>query len=250
MTGDVIAFDNIRNARDLGRFTGAGGRPVASGRLIRAANPARASEADIIRLERLKLDAIIDFRAADEKQPGEEAFRRRFPVEDLPVAPEVFDRSGFLAAMAGAAVRDVEAAMERLYASFPVRFQPQFGAFLKHLERGETLLFHCTAGKDRTGFAAALALCALGVARADIIADYLLSEVHYAETRREIAEMLLREGVAREVSGALLGVRRSYIDAAFAVIDGRFGGIDAYLGAILGVDVERIQGHYLTAPQN
>jgi len=100
-------------------------------------------------------------------------------------------------------------------------------------------LFHCTAGKDRTGFAAALVLLALDVPREAAMRDYLLTNDF---TRAKMQRLLWTIRFATlfradpEDLRPLFEARESYLSTAFAAIDETVGGIDAYLRDALGVD--------------
>ncbi|MEF8764531.1 tyrosine-protein phosphatase, partial [Stenotrophomonas sp. A3_2] len=92
------------------------------------------------------------------------------------------------------------------------------------------LLFHCSAGKDRTGFGAALLLTALGVPWEHVVADYLATNALW---RREIARNFeLPEGVKE----ALLSANALLLESAFAAISRNYGGTEAYLEQALGLD--------------
>ena len=91
------------------------------------------------------------------------------------------------------------------------------------------VLFHCTAGKDRTGMAAALLLGALDVDRDTVMEDYLLTNQRY---RRDAAW----EGQGPEhVMAILWQVQEAFLNSAFETIDHHFGGLDAYLEGPVGL---------------
>lgn len=108
--------------------------------------------------------------------------------------------------------------------------------FFSLLARCENLplLFHCTAGKDRTGFAAAMFLSALGVSRDDIFRDYLLSSAGALEKFSALVK------TAPQFT-SVVTVRREYLEAAFGEIDANFGSVEKYLTKELGVDLDRIR---------
>ena len=99
------------------------------------------------------------------------------------------------------------------------------------------LLFHCTAGKDRTGFAAAMLLSALGVEREAIYQDYLLSAVYL----KPKYSFLVQQNPAW---APLVTVKREYLEAAFDEIEKTYGSVDAYLTGVLGVDIEKLRALY------
>ena len=110
------------------------------------------------------------------------------------------------------------------------------------LDENTPLVFHCAAGKDRTGIAAALILLALGVPRSVILDDYLLTGLHWkvdAEHKTDLPP---------EVAKVLVSVDAAFLHAAFKAIDEDFGGIENYLGEQLGIDPlrqERLRALYL-----
>ena len=90
------------------------------------------------------------------------------------------------------------------------------------------MVVHCTAGKDRAGFATAIVLTALGVEREVIIEDYLRTNEFWDRANRE------PEGWPQSVLDAIFGAHRHYIEAAFEVIDEHYGGTSRYLETTLG----------------
>ncbi|MBK7171445.1 MAG: tyrosine-protein phosphatase [Gammaproteobacteria bacterium] len=125
------------------------------------------------------------------------------------------------------------------------RFVTDFGAayarFLRELAEADNLplVFHCTGGKDRAGFAAALALLAVGVPRETVIEDFLKTNTYTAD---RIARNLLILRVVSlfrtdpELARPLLGVERAYIEAALDTIEREYGGVENYLRNELGID--------------
>ncbi|KAG1394416.1 hypothetical protein G6F59_014193 [Rhizopus arrhizus] len=137
------------------------------------------------------------------------------------------------------------AMMVDIYREFPSRYQAPFGGFLKTATTGKTLLFHCTAGKDRTGFASLLLLSALGVSQDDIVANYLESNHWIARFFQEILTKSAERGVRDDVMMPLLEVAPAYLEASVQAIDDAYGGMDTYLRDVLDVDVDVLRAHYL-----
>jgi protein-tyrosine phosphatase len=102
------------------------------------------------------------------------------------------------------------------------------------LEQPTPQVFHCTAGKDRTGFAAALLLSALGVDRATIEHDYLLTNQLYKRDAR-----LEGQGHAH-VMKVLWQVQPEFLDAAFEAVDGQHGGMTDYLHGAIGLSTQEL----------
>jgi protein-tyrosine phosphatase len=115
--------------------------------------------------------------------------------------------------------------MEQTYRWYALERHDAFAkVFHRLLEDGDKpLLFHCAAGKDRTGVAAALLLTILGVPRDVVVEDYLLSNAHYVPKALTISEF------PDEVRAAIVKVQPSFLNAALDTIDGRWGGVERYL---------------------
>ncbi len=240
-----LALENVHNARDLGGLIGADGRRVRTGRLFRSGNPGRASAADLERLGALGLDAVIDFRAEPEKAQDEPHFGQRFQWIASPVLDGNMSMAVLLPRLSAATADFSTSMMVDIYRDFPSRYQQPFAGFLHAAMSGKTLLFHCTAGKDRTGFASLLLLSALGVSHDDILENYLESNACNAGFFAQILAKSAAHGVKDEVMMPLLEVAPAYLDASVQAIDEAFGGMDRYLRDVLKVDAEILQRHYL-----
>ena len=115
------------------------------------------------------------------------------------------------------------------------------------------LLFHCTAGKDRTGIGAALILSALGADREAIMEDFLLTNRYLSHELSQVEEYV-RQNCPGEVEAlmpavrATAGVGRRNLELLLEEIDQRFGSMDAFLTGPMGFNsrkLERLQAIYL-----
>jgi protein-tyrosine phosphatase len=104
--------------------------------------------------------------------------------------------------------------------------------------KGPTL-FHCTAGKDRTGWGAALILSLLGVPRETVIADFLVSNERLVAKNERI--YAAAPSIPRATLEEVMTVRRDYIEAAFAEAERRYGSFDLYAQKALGMDAKAIK---------
>ncbi|WP_354685988.1 tyrosine-protein phosphatase [Cupriavidus necator] len=240
-----LIFDTISNARDLGGLIGAAGRRVRHGRLYRSGNPALASAADLERLHALGLDMVVDFRSPGEKSPDEAGFGQRFHWVAVPVLEGNMAMDVLMPRLRASTPAQMDAFMLEVYRDFPVRYRAAFGGFMQTAQGGKTLLFHCTAGKDRTGFASLLLLAALGVAQDDILVNYLESNRRNAQFNQAALARMAQFGVSAEVMTPLLEVRASYLEASMQAIEREWGSVDRYLCDALQVDVAQLRGHYL-----
>ncbi|SDZ09733.1 protein-tyrosine phosphatase [Micromonospora pattaloongensis] len=252
------------NSRDLGGLTGAGGRPVRSGMLIRSDAPGRLGDADVGVLAELGVTCVVDLRDASEisvAAPDRLAGQPR--VVHLPVSerehPVFIYLSAVLAghdlgAYAALAREGTPAAMAEIYRWF-VTGAPARAGFGRAVRLAADpanlpLLFHCSAGKDRTGWLTVILLTALGVDDAAIRADYLRSNQLGAGTREAILRAMRRRHpeLDEDAVRPVLEVREEYLDAAYAEVARVYGSFDGYLRDGLGLDeatLTALRGHLL-----
>jgi protein-tyrosine phosphatase len=111
-------------------------------------------------------------------------------------------------------------------------------------------LVHCAAGKDRTGFAAAIILLALGVPREVVMRDYLLT-ARYFQPERELDRLRQKYQLEHMVAEAILPmleVHEDYLGIALQHIDENYGSVEEYLEQALGVgpaELAELRGRYL-----
>jgi protein-tyrosine phosphatase len=123
-----------------------------------------------------------------------------------------------------------------VYVQLADAYAAHFGDIFRMIASGEVpLLFHCAAGKDRTGLTAALLLHLVGVADDDVFDDYALSETYRAATREQLRARLAANGVDYDDVSAYFGARREVIEGTFAVLREEHGSIAAYLDRRTGV---------------
>jgi protein-tyrosine phosphatase len=121
------------------------------------------------------------------------------------------------------------AAMTEAYRDFVRLNADTFAMFLQAVTNAPgPVLFHCTAGKDRTGFAAALLLAALGAPREQIMADFL------ATARLWTPDPDLAAQILPAARPAVLGLQPAYLEAAFEELDRAHGGAAAFAETVLG----------------
>ena len=230
----------IVNIRDLGGIITQNGLRVKSNKLFRSGNPSLANEVDAQKLAQMNINEVIDFRSEGEKRDSEHWFGNTFNW----VAQPIF--TGDLSAVLshnlsrGLAIETMCDICRR----FPTEFQHQFRYFLAQAEQGKTLLYHCTAGKDRTGFASFLLLSALGVSFEHILDDYLYSNLAVSALKEQLADFTA-SGISEDALQAILEVYPEYLDNALQVINSEFGGVEHYLEKTLAIDVKAIRMHYL-----
>src|ERR1700738_4403033 len=231
------------NFRDLGGYPAGDGRTVRSRQIFRSNHLGHLTEADIELLRPLRLRSAFDFRGTEERAAAlcgiEEIAVHSLPIEPTVVAA-LRARLASGAPLTSAAALDV---MRDSYRNYVRNNTQNFRALFAHLlEDRAPLVIHCTAGKDRTGFACALILHALGVPDDVIAEDYLLTNRFY---RRGPAAGTDLPDDAGQVLGS---VETSFLAAAFDTVSADYGDLETYLSDGLGVDDGvrgRLQARYL-----
>ncbi len=230
-----IALEGATNFRDLGGYRALDGRRVRWRRLFRADGLHRLTRSDGMTLAALGVEEALDLRYGPERA-GEPA---RLPgsVASVHIGLAGAPGASLLETLDLGGVCSAEAARRWLtesYAGYPDVYAPACGAILRRLaaEGAPPLLFHCTAGKDRTGFAAAVALEALGVPRATVMEDYLLTNRHWDRAGRA------PEGLPREIYEPVFAAREDYLAASWATLDEGYGGLERWLDRAVGFGAE------------
>lgn len=200
--------------------------------------------ADCQQIQALGIRRVLDFRGALERTsaacavPGVE-------VHSLAIEPTIVQvLNELISAGHHLTDQDVVAHMQDTYRGFVRGNSHRFAEFFGHLlESNEPTVFHCTAGKDRTGFAAALILHALDVPQEEVMRDYLLTNERLKPL--SLSGWTLPEHVAQ----VLYRVQPEFMTAAYEAIEADFGSIEGYLreGVELGpAERERLRELYLT----
>ncbi len=224
-----IELQGASNLRDLGGYRTQEGRRVRRGLVFRGAALATLTERDLDELAALRIATVCDFRGVAEAARAPDRLSGPRAVH-LPIEPSVGAGLRDILATKEATGEALFAVLERAYVDYALGSIQQYAALFGVLLAGGTpVLFHCAAGKDRTGFAAALVLTALGVSWTHVLADFEATNrlwrrdtVPSSDLPEHVREQLMR------ADPALLG-------AAFTAIDREYGSFDAYLDRALGV---------------
>ncbi len=223
-------FEGCFNFRDIGGYTTDDGRRVRWGRYYRAGRQDRMTRADLERLLGLGVRTQIDLRRSDEIQE-----QSRGPLSELgatyhnvPVIPD--GGTDQLSRIVG----DTRISGRRYLGYLEFGPEPWLRLFeiLAEVER-HPVLVHCTAGKDRTGVTTAFLLSVLGVPRALIEADYVLSNRDVPRQADFMEQVVgLPEGMSREALIEVASVPENAMGEFLHGLDERWGGPIDYLRSI------------------
>jgi protein-tyrosine phosphatase len=221
-----VAFCGTCNARDLGGLPLTRGGATRRGRYYRSDAPLRADETDTATFERLGITTIIDLREPHEivREPSSLAGERGIAVHQVDIWSGV--RNARRASGAPSDPWDLGA----LYAAAIDHSGPDFVRALAILADADgAALFHCTVGKDRTGLLAALLLESVGVPRAAIVDDYVLTHDRIDGVRARLLAQGQERGVRPEDYARLLGATPDLIERFLSRVDDAHGGVRTYL---------------------
>lgn len=241
----VLPIEGSENIRELGGYPTIDGRTTKWQKVLRGAVLAGLTDSDKELLENYGLKTIVDFRSVQEQESQPDDTLKGVKYFSLPVfeATEASPQAmieGMLKEHG-----DAKSIMKTLYASFVTDphsveiYGKFFELLLKNDEDDQVLLFHCTAGKDRTGFGTALFLAALGVSKEVIMQDYLLTNQNLEKQKAQMKKMMQGKNVPESLvknGDAFFEADPSYLEAAFAAIEQHYGDVGNFLVESMGFD--------------
>lgn len=245
-----VLLEGAPNFRDLGGYATSDGHHVRWGQFYRSDDLGSLTDADLKKVAGLGLKLVCDFRSQHEKEAEPDRLPAENPpaVADLAIGAENFMVKDLRERIGSGDLEglDLRAMMIEGNRQFATTFAPQYAAMFERITKAENrpALVHCTAGKDRAGFASAMILTVLGVPRETVMEDFLLTN-HY--TKRATDRQLLMIKVFSlfrtdtELLRPLFGVERAYLDAAFEAIEKNYGDFDNYRRTALGLDDAEVE---------
>ena len=218
-----LALQGASNFRDLGGYRTIDGRITRWRHIFRSNHLGQLTAADVEIVRALGVRSAFDYRGLEERAAGV-CVVKEIAVHPLPIEPTV------VAALRAELARGTLTAsvaldlMRESYRNYVRHNTHSFRSLFGHLlEDRAPLVIHCTAGKDRTGFASALILHALGVPDDVIAEDYLLTNRHYKRDASNASDL------PADVLDAIGRVEASYLAAAFEAVGNEYGDLETYL---------------------
>lgn len=260
--GQPLGIASVPNLRDLGGYRTADGATVVRGLVYRSDQLSGISPGDMEKLAAIGLKVDYDLRTAEERDKRPDELPPGVEIVWLDVladAPQagpaqlhslLQDPKAANAALGGGKVEEGFRQGNRQFVSLP---SAQVAFRKLYLGLGDRTrlpaLFHCTTGKDRTGWAAAALLTLLGVPRDVVMEDYLRSNDNIIPAYQKTIDAFVAAGGDEAIPLAAVGVKREYLEAAFDEMQTRYGTIEKYFSEGLGIDAaqqEALRDLYLS----
>ncbi|MCX4973472.1 tyrosine-protein phosphatase [Streptomyces sp. NBC_00620] len=234
----LVKLDGAVNFRDAGGYRTADGHWVKMGEIYRSDALNRLTDADLAKLERLGIEAVYDLRMASERTSAPD----RVPSGAAYTVADVLAGSATFTTMPTTEDEAVEMMVEGekfMVSGDSARaaYSAVFAGVADESQHG--LLYHCTAGKDRTGWSSAALLTALGVPRATVMDDYLASNTYRATVNA--ATLAAMPAAQAKVYKPLLDVRPEYLNSGFTEVSTEYGSFNSYLRKGLGIDTGELR---------
>ncbi len=228
-----LPLEGPRNFRDLGGYPTHDGRRVRWGQVFRADSLAELTDADIAYLARIGLARVIDLRGEGEAsaRPNRLAGLAGFAYVRLPIGESDLSPEAWARQFESGAFGEIDASwLVRGYQRTLDERAQRVGEVLKQLATASSpAVFHCTAGKDRTGVISALLLLMLGVPREIVIGDYSLTALYTGNRIPAADEWFAERGIDPERAAHVLSSRREAMEETLAHLDAVHGGPEKFV---------------------
>jgi protein-tyrosine phosphatase len=247
----AVRLQGTSNFRDLGGYPAAAGKHVKWGHIYRSADIGKLTDSDLQTLQSRHVTLVCDLRGPQEYAQSPDRLPTGVRRIELPAGSEKIDPRLM---MGGAKTINRDSLMQSVYTNisfFPAKYKAMFDELLA-LDNSQALLFHCTAGKDRTGIGAALVLSALGVDRQTILKDYAATDVYWQAGREQSLQRMAQAGMSADAVNAvrpLMAANPAYLAGTFAAIDKQYGSVDKYLAREMDLTPKKLaalRAKYLT----
>lgn len=228
------------NFRDLGGYRMADGRYVKWGMILRSDDLHNLTGSDLAYLASIPVNTIVDFRSEAEIREAPDQLPSPATARyELSIEPGSLNDVGEFASLTTEHIATFMEDMNIMFVSNPA-FIGRYREFFRLLQEdgNAPLMFHCSAGKDRTGMGAALVLYALGADDETVMKDYIASNEYLGDKYADI----VKQYPALE---PLMTVRPEYLQAGIDRIREDHGSVDNFLRSALGVDIEKFREKYL-----
>jgi protein-tyrosine phosphatase len=235
-----IKLEGAHNFRDMGGYPTKNGKQVKWGKIYRSADISKLTDADVEIMSDLNIKMVCDLRGDKEVELAPDRLPEGTKRVHLPAGSENTGGANSYAKY----MKNPNSA-DSLLKSFYGRtdhlgkkYKPMFDELFA-LKPDHALLFHCTAGKDRTGVGAALILFALGVDEASIYQDYEATNEFRKQYNEEFIAKLKDQGLSEPAAKSMMAANPEYLRAAIDAIVAKYGSMDSFLEKEMGLTASK-----------
>ena len=261
LTNQLIGITSGRNFRELGGYETLSGKKIKFHKLLRTGNLADLSPFDLDYLKDYGVKYVVDFRSQEEvdRQPDRVPEGAKYDFNPV-FSDDLTNSSKSINDLDAQSKDDANFGFDHMLYAYEDMIESEsaqrayrkfFDYLLENDKEDEALIFHCTAGKDRTGFGAFLALTALGVPLQTIKQDYLLTNI---TTKDFVDGMVERERAQGKNENTLQSIRDiqsvhpEYLNHAIKVLNDNYDSVNNYLREVMhlsSADIMTLRRIYL-----
>ena len=236
-----VVLQGAANFRDMGGYTTTDGHHVKWGEIYRSADISKLTDADLAVLKQKNITYDVDLRGHRESAQAPDKLNPGMDYILLPAGSDNLDNwMKSISTIKGTAGDSLMIVFYTKTDSLALRYKPFFDKLLG-LPADQALVFHCTAGKDRTGIGAALLLYSLGVPYDTIVQDYVATNYYRAAVNQRSANAMVQQmHIDKDVANSMMLAKKEYLDATFNAIKQQYGSVDNYLRTQIGLDDTKI----------
>jgi protein-tyrosine phosphatase len=237
-----LPLEGTPNFRDLGGYETTDGHYVRWGLIYRSGVLTYLTPADMTYLAQTGIRVVCDFRTQQENEAAPEKWIPAADVKhiSLPIGTEKNkDGNATVQSMVAGhpTTEQLRATMTKTYGNFAFSSAPQYAAVFEQLERDQLpLLYHCTAGKDRTGVFSTFLLLTLGVPEKTVLEDYALTNKYLLDQPHSAAMQKMMTstgnnalaGLTPEQQQVMMAADPEYLKSTLRTIETKYGSFDNY----------------------
>lgn len=238
----MVKLQGAINFRDIGNYKTNSGRTVKNGILFRSADLSKLTDNDLKIITGLNIQYNFDFRGPYEIKSSPDILPKNVESIQLSAGSETIGDSLYMKEMSKK-MKDSSFILSfyNNISPFRDRYKPLFDSLLSFKGK-KAIVFHCTAGKDRTGIAAALILYALGVDKKTILDDYEATNYYRKDANEKTINQLQKfYGIDLQSANNLMTANRAYLESTFKTIENQYGSVESYFDKIMGLNKNKIR---------
>ncbi|MBC1590632.1 tyrosine-protein phosphatase [Listeria welshimeri] len=240
----ILPLESVFNFRDMGGYESKNGQHVRWGKLYRSSNLVHISKEDTELLQKLHIKWICDLRSSSEVKAQPTPAIQGVLNKHIPIGTAKNEETTLPITNDQAIYEPLMGESYRVFVQSMEGFKEIFDEILKDAESGVPFVFHCTAGKDRTGVLGALLLTLLDVPEKTIFDDYTITNRYQDEILAEMGGIISlfangSEKIDLETFRPMAEARPAYLEIAFDEMRKQFGSVDKYLEEGIGITAEQ-----------